>query len=371
MRCKAVRSWVVTLAAGAAGARRVRQRRVHDHDVGGHHGRPASAATTAAPTTAAAATTSATGAATTTAAPASTPANGFAPVTISHQYGATTVDERPERIVSLDTQWTDVLLALDEMPVGYLGDPNAPDGFPWRGDMLATSTEIDAGNTLPFEQIAALQPDLIVITYLATDEGIYQKLSGIAPTITTLSGAVVDPWPDIALAAGQLLGEQEAAATLTDTVEADIAAVADAIPGLEGKTFTFFNVVVGDGIYVLTDPDDGANQLFSDLGLVVAPAVAALGTDVEGGRGPAQLRADRPARRRPDGVPRQRRRRRHGHPRVRRLPGGAGGRRGGAVVRGHRRAEHPEPAVDPLLAGEDPPGAGGRGRLTGATGDGR
>ncbi|MFT3853382.1 MAG: ABC transporter substrate-binding protein [Ilumatobacteraceae bacterium] len=109
-------------------------------------------------------------------------------------------------------------------------------------------------------------------------------MSGIAPTIATLGGAVVDPWPDIVDAAGKVLGEQDAATALTDQVEADIARVGDELLGLKGKTFTFFNVVAGDGIYVLTDPDDGANQLFSQLGLVVAPKVAALGTDVEGGR---------------------------------------------------------------------------------------
>ncbi|MFT3853383.1 MAG: hypothetical protein QM733_11690 [Ilumatobacteraceae bacterium] len=128
----------------------------------------ASSTTSAAVTTVAPATTatSATGDATTTSkagdeptttVASSTPSAGFQPVTISHLYGSTEIKQRPERIVSLDTQWTDVLIALDTAPVGYLGDPNVPDGFPWRGDMLATSTRIDATNALPFEQIAALE----------------------------------------------------------------------------------------------------------------------------------------------------------------------------------------------------------------------
>ena len=143
--------------------------------------------------------------------------------------------------------------------------------------------------------------------------------------------------------------------------------MADAIPGLEGKTFTFFNVVAGDGIYVLTDPDDGANQLFSDLGLVVAPAVAALGTDVEGGR--VQISFEQTDLLDADLMVYLG----NGADVATVIPGFddfPAVQAGAAVelsLRGHRRAEHPEPAVDPVLAGEDPPGAGGRGRLTGAS----
>jgi iron complex transport system substrate-binding protein len=205
-------------------------------------------------------------------------------VTITHRYGTTEITERPARIVSLDTQWTDVLIALDALPVGYLTDPNVDGDFPWRGDMLAATAGIEAANTLPYEQIAALRPDLIVITFMAPDEAAYRTLAAIAPTIGTLGDAAVDPWPDIVAAAGQALGEPDAAAALTDQVQADVAALADDLPGLEGRTFTFANVVPGDGIYVLTDPADGANQLFGQLGMVVAPEVAAIGDGADGGR---------------------------------------------------------------------------------------
>ena len=38
-------------------------------------------------------------------------------VTVTHLYGETVVSGRPERIVSLDVQWTDVLTALGHPPV--------------------------------------------------------------------------------------------------------------------------------------------------------------------------------------------------------------------------------------------------------------
>ena len=49
-------------------------------------------------------------------------------MTIEHRYGDDRVPVDPERIVSLDVQWTDVLAALDAPPVGYIRDPNTEDG---------------------------------------------------------------------------------------------------------------------------------------------------------------------------------------------------------------------------------------------------
>src|SRR5690348_6417084 len=53
------------------------------------------------------------------------PAAASWPVTVDHRYGSTTVAQRPERIVSLDNQWTDVLVALDAPLAGAALDPMA------------------------------------------------------------------------------------------------------------------------------------------------------------------------------------------------------------------------------------------------------
>jgi iron complex transport system substrate-binding protein len=197
----------------------------------------------------------------------------FEPVTIEHRYGETEITERPERIVTLDLQWTDVLLALDAPPVGSLVDPTSGEDMPWQEDRLADATRITATTTAPLEQILDLQPDLIVVTYLAEDQDAYDDLARIAPTISTLSDSQVDTWQDIAGVAGRLLGEEERAAELVAEVEGQVSGVATDLPGLEGRTFTFANYVPGDAMYVLSDPDDGANVLFGQLGLVIAPAI--------------------------------------------------------------------------------------------------
>lgn len=204
-------------------------------------------------------------------------------VTVEHHYGTTEVPIRPERIVSLDVQWTDVLAALDAPPVGYLLDPNLDDGnFPWRGDLLEDATGLTATDALPYEQIAALEPDLIVVTYLAPEQADYEQLSAIAPTIAALSDNQVDSWQDIARAAGTVLGTEEDADALIERVEAGVAAVAEELPNLEGKTFALVSYVPGDAFYVVSDPDDGAIVLFAQLGLEISPTILAAGDDVSG-----------------------------------------------------------------------------------------
>ncbi len=206
----------------------------------------------------------------------------FETVTIEHLYGETEITERPTRIVSLDTQWTDALLALDAPPAGYLADYNLPEGFPWREDLLADSTEMTATDALPFEQIAALEPDLIVVSYFAQDEEDYQMLTAIAPTVATLSDNQVDTWQDITMAAGEILGETEQAQQVVDEVDGQVADLAAELPGLEGKTFALVNYVKGDKFYVVADPADGAVVLFTQLGMVISPAILEAGEGVSG-----------------------------------------------------------------------------------------
>lgn len=221
--------------------------------------------------------------ASTTTAPAE--AAGFEPVTIEHRYGSTEVRERPERIVSLDLQWTDVLAALDAPLVGHLADISTGAALPWQEgldgstELVATST---ADRTNLLENVVGLAPDLIVVTYLAEDQAAYDDLNEIAPTIAPLSDSEVDTWQDIAGTAGQVLGQPEAAADLVAGVEGEVAAVAEDLPGLAGRDFTFANYVPGDAMYVLSDPADGANVLFGELGLTIAPAITDAEDDAPG-----------------------------------------------------------------------------------------
>ena len=204
------------------------------------------------------------------------PASAAAPVTVEHHYGTTTLDGPPQRIVSLDNQWTDVLVALDAPLVGAALDPVIHGRYPWQDVIPASVESIPVTDSIPYEAVAALQPDLIVITWAAPDTETYDLLSEIAPTIPLLGDAEVDTWQDIATVAGDVLGIPDRAEALVTEAAQRSADVAAALPGLQGRTYALANYIAGDSIYVVADPDDGAATFFSQLGLGIDPDLLAI-----------------------------------------------------------------------------------------------
>jgi iron complex transport system substrate-binding protein len=212
-------------------------------------------------------------------------------VTIEHRYGTTTLESTPQRIVSLDTQWTDVLVAMDGPLAAIAEDPRLEGGrYPWQDAIPASVETIEVTDQIPVEAVAALQPDLIVITYLAPDQAAYDRLNQIAPTIGPLGDAEVDHWQDIARTAGEVLGTPDVADQLVADAERASADVLSELPGLEGKHYTMANYVPGDAIYVVADPDDGASLLFSQLGLSIDPEILEI---ADGATGRAELSLER------------------------------------------------------------------------------
>jgi iron complex transport system substrate-binding protein len=213
------------------------------------------------------------------------------PVTVEHRYGTTTLDETPQRIVSLDTQWTDVLVALDAPLIAAAEDPTVDGGrFPWQDAMPSSVETIPVGNAIPYEAVAALQPDLVVVSYFATDAATYDLLTEIAPTIPLLGDEEVNAWQDVADVAGDVLGLPDRADALVAEAEQRSADVLAELPGLRGHTYALASYVPGDAIYVVADPDDGASTFFAQLGLEIDPDLLAL---ADGAAGRATLSLER------------------------------------------------------------------------------
>ena len=206
-------------------------------------------------------------------------------VALEHANGTTTLDARPDRIVTLGLQWTDVVLSFGVTPVGYQHDPLAGDDgrFPWHGDQLDGVTALDTTEGVPFEQVASLEPDLILVSpWLLAGEADYDTLSAIAPTVAGVSGAQVDRWQDLVEVVGVALGEPEEADAVVAEVDALVAETADRYPGLRGKTFLLVNHVPGDSLYVVADEDDGSSVFFQALGMEISPAIVEVADGVSG-----------------------------------------------------------------------------------------
>jgi iron complex transport system substrate-binding protein len=214
------------------------------------------------------------------AAASSTAAAAF-PRTVTDKLGTTEIPAEPQRIVTLDFPSTDGVLALGATPVGEYEVSYVPGGVQeWtkaaQGEQTPTLLSTDQG--FPFEQIAALKPDLIVGTNtypLVADA--QDQLAGIAPTIAHVDAPGVDTWQQGLQTIGQALGRPDQAKQLIADVEAQVARTRKAHPEFEGKTVSFFNYVPGDGIYVIDDNNDFSLKFLSEVGFAgVTPQVAQL-----------------------------------------------------------------------------------------------
>lgn len=100
--------------------------------------------------------------------------DGF-PVSIENTFGTTTIDSKPERLVTLGWNAQDILYALDLTPVGqpkytYGADDNGV--MPWAQDYFdadkTTLFDMPASGEPPIESIASLTPDVILAPYEAS-----------------------------------------------------------------------------------------------------------------------------------------------------------------------------------------------------------
>src|SRR5262245_14472715 len=176
-----------------------------------------------------------------------------APVTIEHQFGTTTIESIPRRVVTLDQQWTDVMIAMGVTPVGYAEDPGMPaDGVPWA-KLPADAKKLSITDGVPVEEILALDPDLVVSTYIFTDEASYKKVADIVPAIAGPPNERVPAWQDLVRQAGEFLNQPERAEKVIADAEAPVTQTAKDLPGLKDKTFALAQYIVGDSMYIVGD----------------------------------------------------------------------------------------------------------------------
>ncbi|WP_205474297.1 iron-siderophore ABC transporter substrate-binding protein [Nocardioides sp. SYSU D00038] len=198
-------------------------------------------------------------------------AGGTFPAVVEHKYGETTVPEEPERVVTVGVTEQDVVLQLGVVPVGvtewYGEQPSAT--WPWAQELLgdAEPEVLTTTNGLQFEKIAALQPDLIVGTNAGLTEDDYEKLSAIAPTVTSSEGSedYFSDWQDQTLQIARALGREDEGQALIDGIEQRYAELREEHPEWQDMTATFSQGGPYDGnLYVY--PAGLNTDFLSELG---------------------------------------------------------------------------------------------------------
>ena len=211
------------------------------------------------------------GASTTGATGSATTAAGSFPVTVRDRYGTTTVDSRPERVVCYGYNDHDTMLALGVVPVGliqWIPEWKAGVG-PWSLRALGDSRPaLFRGEEVPFEQIAALRPDLIVAVTQDLRTSDHDRLAQIAPVVSTPAGypSFGIPPEVAALQVGAGLGLRAETQRLVDDLEAQYAAARRDNPGFAGKTAMVVTPVADGQMSVFADTDS-RGRLVSSLGM--------------------------------------------------------------------------------------------------------
>lgn len=212
--------------------------------------------------------------------------SGAYPLTVEHVYGETTIDEKPERIVTLGWYSQDVVAALGEVPVGVEDFTwgNVDTYLPWFADKVE-----ELGGELPeiipftdageydFEQILALAPDVILANHSGITETDYKRLSEIAPTVGFAESVWASDREDLTLTIGSILDKEDEAQQLLDEADAAVEAAAAAHPEFDGIVFTYgWYLAEGETSLDLYLPRDPRVPLLEELGLTYSPDVAAL-----------------------------------------------------------------------------------------------
>jgi iron complex transport system substrate-binding protein len=194
--------------------------------------------------------------------------------TVNHDFGETEICSQPQRVVALDPQSLDLLLALGIGPVGYaedrralVGEPQAGQsvmGIKYLGDRLTTRpVHVGTAQSPSLETILGLKPDLILGSYLGNIE--YQTLSQIAPTLLPLDLNSPDQWREKLQILGQALQREEKASAVLRTYDQHIDRAKANLADYQGQTILLLSMSGLDHIGIFTN-ETFAGQLLEALG---------------------------------------------------------------------------------------------------------
>ncbi|GAA4542698.1 iron-siderophore ABC transporter substrate-binding protein [Pseudonocardia xishanensis] len=199
-----------------------------------------------------------------------------AATTVETLFGAVEVPANPQRVVALGWSDAEAALALGVQPIA-VSDWLAFGGKgvgPWAADLFTSTPTILPTLELNYEQISALNPDLILNTRSDNTKEKFDELSRIAPTVSAPPGVTVQygtTWEQQATQVAAALGRKEQGAALVADVNGAFAAAKAADPGFAGRTVgvgAFFSDSYG--AYVQGDP---RVDFLESLGFTNAPQI--------------------------------------------------------------------------------------------------
>lgn len=200
--------------------------------------------------------------------PTSVPAFSVQTHTITHALGEIDVPVSPQRIVVLDYNTVEELIALGITPIGVLYDPP-----PWLAPSL-TGVEVVGNDGQPnIEKILLLKPDLIIGWPPLMGDATYENLATIAPTVI-LEKPSFAVWKQTFRYLADVVGKQQVAEDLLNTYSSRTAELRERIGEETTRQLqvSFFRVT-GDGSALrVAGVNSFAGSVLADIGFDRPPA---------------------------------------------------------------------------------------------------
>ena len=204
-----------------------------------------------------------------------TSSDGAFPVTVATAFGDVEIAEQPTRVVALGWGDAETALALGVQPVGasdwlaFGGDGVGP----WLDGAYEESPEIIGTLEPSYEQIAVLDPDVILDVKSSGDPERYERLTEIAPTVAIPEGgeAYLTPMEDQVTMIAAALGRSEEGEQLLAEVDDAFAAARDEHPDFAGRTAVIGSYwAEGFGAYVSSS---SRGEFMQALGFETKPEI--------------------------------------------------------------------------------------------------
>jgi len=208
---------------------------------------------------------------------------GF-PITITHAFGETVIDAKPERIATVQWANHEVPLALGIVPVGMaaatFGDDDTDGILPWVKEKIdelggETPALFDETDSIDFEAVSDATPDVILAAYSGLTQEDYDTLSQIAPVVAFPEVAWGTSMNDMITMNSEAMGMATEGEALIADIDTQVQAALDARPALAGKSVMFGYFDTTDlssvGFYTTTDPRAG---WLESIGFTTPAAVA-------------------------------------------------------------------------------------------------
>jgi len=191
------------------------------------------------------------------------------PVTIKHMKGEIALEQRPEKIAVLDTQFADQLVALNERPAGSVKAAGDDSDFPeYLKDRLSDVKLLGTKDEPNLEAIVAMAPDFIVCTEF--QEGIFESLSKIAPTVMLNRN---EDWRDTLVTFGKIVGKEAEAEQVLEAYREKTAKLKSELAEKLGEETVALLRPRDNQIRVHTPAHRTGAILYEDLGLGVPEQV--------------------------------------------------------------------------------------------------